>query len=93
MAYIQKYNDFLNESSTFKSKRKELNKLIKKLDKMDKSNDDYHSLKDKIDNLKRHIGNEHKNGNDYTVGDEVLIRYDVTGDIVPVKIVKITFYY
>lgn len=42
----------------------------------------------KLFTFEQYINESYKSGNDYAVGDEVFIRYDLTGDIVPVKIIK-----
>jgi len=86
MKHLLTYNE-LNES--FKGKQKDIAKLNKYLKKLNFNDDDYLKTKNKIKKLEDDISHNHEVGNVYTTGDVVMIRYWQTGDMTPVKIIKV----
>jgi len=84
---IQKYKDFILES--FKETSKKLDKLQKKLDGLTLKDPEYGRTKKEVEKLETGITKKYNLGNQYAVGDLVMIRYHQTGDLTPVKIEKI----
>jgi hypothetical protein len=80
---------YTQHNESFKDKRKELKLLNNKLKKYTYKDQEYSEIKNKIKNIEDDIAHNYEKGNTYAVGDVVMIRYWQTGDLTPVKIIKI----